>query len=72
MSDDGYGDDSGGFNDGEGYEQNLEDLDEDNEITEVTTSMHFVTSFFSKYLPCMLQVKYFKIVSSRKMGRMTR
>lgn len=41
MSDDGYGDDSGGFNDGEGYEQNLEDLDEDNEITEVTTSMHF-------------------------------
>ena len=58
MSDDGYGDDSGGFNDGEGYEQNLEDLDEDNEIAEVTGSMHFIISFFSKYSSTMLQVKF--------------
>ena len=39
MSDDGYGDDSGGFNDGEGFEQNIEDLDEDNEFAEVNKSI---------------------------------
>ena len=59
MSDDGYGDDSGGFNDGEGYEQNLEDLDEDNEIAEVTTSMISSSRNISRTIEKKHLMKYF-------------